>query len=144
MAGTTTALTGRNGKFVVGTSYVARTTQWSVNPKLASKSEWGDSDTAGYTARMAGRRDATFSAEGKYDTDSEQFDLFQPGDKAQVALWMDATSLYWAFPCAMNDDFNLSVNIDTEEVEGWTSAWGADGIFYRPGQVDAPVYTLPA
>lgn len=144
MACTTTALTGRNGKFDVGGTFVARVTQWSVNPKLATKSEWGDSDTAGYTARMAGRRDATFTAEGKYDTASEQFDLFQPGDKPACNLWMDATSLYWAFPCALCDDFSLSVNIDTEEVEGWTSGWGADGIFYYPGQAGAPAATPPA
>ena len=41
-----TSLTGRNGKFVVGTTQVARTTQWQVTKTLASKSEWGDSDVA--------------------------------------------------------------------------------------------------
>jgi len=137
-------LTGRNGKFVVATTLVARTTQWSVSNKLASSSSWGDSDSAGYTNRAAGRRDATFSAEGKFDTTSEVFDLFVPGDITAAVLWMDATALYWDFPRAMCEDFNLSVNIDTEEVEGWTSSWGADGIFYYPGQSGATVRTLPA
>ena len=139
---TTTALTGRNGKFQVGSTTVARTTTWGVNPKLATKSEWGDSDTAGYTARMPGRRDATYTADGKYDTAAEQFDLFQPEDKAQCGLWMNASALYWAFPSAMCDDFSMQVNIDTEEVIGWSSSWGADGIFYRPGAEGAPTLTL--
>lgn len=144
MSGTTTALTGRNGKFVVGTTLVARATQWSVSPKLASSSEWGDSDTAGYTARTAGRRDSTFSVEGKYDTDSEQYDVFFPGDKAIAVLWMNATTLYWDFPCALCSDFSLSVNIDSEEVVGWSTNWGADGIFYFPGQSGATSRTLPS
>jgi hypothetical protein len=143
MAGTTTALTGRNGKLSVDDTLVARLTQWQVSPKLASSSEWGDSDTEGYTARMAGRKDSTFSTEGKYDTDSEQYDIFFIGDKAAADLWMDATSLYWAFPCAMCSDFSMTVNVDSEEVIGWSASFGADGIFYYPGQVGAPVRSLP-
>lgn len=137
-----TALTGRNGKFMVGSTLVARTTQWAVNPKLATKSEWGDSDCGGYTARAAGRRDATFTAEGKFDTASEQYDLFEEGDIADVTLFMNAT-LYYQFPRALCDNFNLTVNVDTEEVIGWTSAWGADGIYYRPGATSAPAKSLP-
>jgi hypothetical protein len=136
-------LTGRNGKFTVGGALVARTTLWDVNPTLATSSEWGDSDSAGYTNRAAGRRDATYNAEGKYDSTDEVFDLFVPEDIAQCTLWLDATSLYYDFPRALCSDFSLAVNIDTEEVIGWTSAWGADGIFYRPGQSGAPVRTLP-
>lgn len=139
-----TALTGRYGKFQVNTTIVARITSWSVNPKLASKSEWGDSDTAGYTARMGGRKDASFTAEGKFDVDEEQYDLFQPGDKVAATLWMRITTpLYWHFPSAMCDDFSLQVNTDSQEVIGWSSSWGADGKFYKPGQTGAPTITYP-
>lgn len=139
-----TALTGRLGKFVVDDTLVARTTKWDVNPKLAGGSEWGDSDSGGYTNRAAGRKDCTFTSEGKYDTDDEVFDLFQPEDIAESVLWMNNTTLYWAFPRALCNDFSLSVDIDSEEVIGWSSGWGADGIFYRPGQAGAPSHTLPA
>lgn len=145
MAETTTAATGKNGKFTVEGTPVARLTQWQVSPKLATSSQWGDSDTGGYTARMPGRKDSTFNAEGKYDTDAEQYDLFFIGDKAQADLWMDPeSSLYWAFPCAMCDSFSMSINVDSEEVIGWQSSWGADGIFYYPGQAGAPVRTFSA
>lgn len=140
----TTALTGRNGKFVVGTTRVARTTKWDVSSTLASKSEWGDSDSAGFTNRAAGRKDATFEAEGKYDSGTKVYNLFDPGDILLAALWMDNLTLYWAFPRALCMDFKLSVNIDSEEVIGWTSSWGADGVYYHPGEAGAPVYTLPA
>lgn len=139
-----TALTGRLGRFVVGTTLIARTTQWAVNHTLATKSEWGDSDGEGYTNRAAGRRDATFTAEGKYDTDDEVWDIFQPEDVAIATLWMNITTLYWDFPRALCSDFNLTINIDSEEVCGWTSSWGADGVFFYPGQAGVASRTLPS
>lgn len=128
-----TALTGRDGKFSVEGSLVARITKWDVNPKLATKSEWGDSDGAGYTNRSAGRKDCTFTAEGKYDTGDECWDLFVEGDIALALLKMNA-ALYWNFPRALCDDFKLSVDVDAAAVIGWTSGWGSDGQYYRPGE----------
>ncbi len=135
-------LTGRLGELVVGTTRVARTTQWQVSPALANANEWGDSDSAGYTNRSAGRRDCKFTCEGKFDTSNEVWDLFQPEDIAIAVLWMNAT-LYWYFPRALCIDFQLTVNIDTEEVIGWTSSWGADGLWYYPGQSGATAATYP-
>lgn len=137
------SLTGRNGKFVVGTTLIARATQWEVNKTLATKNEWGDSDSAGFTNRSAGRKDATFTSEGKYDTATEVWDTFQPEDIAIAVLWLDASSLYWDFPRALCDDFAMTVNIDTGEVIGWTSAWGADGVFYYPGEAGATSRVIP-
>ena len=149
MAATTTAATGRMGRHTVGDAsiLVARSKQFSISSTLASKSEWGDSDSGGYTARMPGRRDGTFTSEGVYDTEDEQFDLFAPGDKVRSTLWIlppdaadpTSTGVFWDFPCSMCEDFGMTVNIDTEEVIGWTSSWGSDGVFYRPGQVVYPV-----
>lgn len=132
-------LTGRHGKFYVDGTSVARTTQWSVNKKLANVSEWGDSDSAGFTNRAAGRKDATFSCEGKYETETEVFDLFQVEDVCETYLYIalrttPAVDYHWHFPRALCNDFKLTVNIDTEEVVGWTSEWGADGVFYYPGE----------
>ena len=126
-------LTGRFGNFRVGGTQLARATQWSVNPTLATSSEWGDSDSAGYTNRAAGRRDNTFDAEGKYDTTAEVFDIFQEGDIAAALLYMDAATTFWNFPRALCSDFNLVVNIDSEEVQAWTTSFGADGEYFRPG-----------
>jgi len=139
----TNTITGRFGRFVVGTTLVARATTWAVNPKLATSNAWGDSDSSGFTNRSAGRKDATFTSEGKYDSTAEVFDLFQPEDRGIVVLWLDNSSLYWDFPFALCEDFNLVVNIDTEEVTGWTSSWGADGVFYFPGESGATLRTLP-
>jgi len=137
-------LAGTNGKLVVDNQLVARVTQWQVSPRLAQTSEWGDSDSAGYTNRLAGRKDATFTCEGKFDSSDEQYDLFQPGDQVSAVLWMDDSSLYWDFPRAVCTEFNLTVNIDTGEVIGWTATFGADGPFYYPGQAGAGNRSLPS
>ena len=136
-------LTGRLGKFVVGVTLVARATQWAVNPTLATSTEWGDSDSAGFTNFAAGRKACSFTAEGKFDTTNEVYDLFQPEDVLVAVLWLNNTTLYWDFPIAVCADFNLTVNIDTEEILGWTSSWNADGVFYHPGEVGATVRVLP-
>ncbi len=138
-----TTLTGRKGRAAVAGQLVARAKKWEVSRTLASKSEWGDSDSNGFTNRAAGRKDSTFDMEGVYDTTHEQFDLFVPEDIAECVLWMDLTTLYWAFPRALCMDFKISVNIDTEEVIGWTSNWGADGEYFHPGEDGAHSSTLP-
>ena len=138
-------LTGRQGEHTVGGVCVARLTQWAINPTLATSSEWGDSDSEGYTNRAAGRFDATFTDEGKYDSTTEIWTIFQPGDITVSALWLAHTALlYWYFARALCTDFNLTVNVDTEEVIGWTATHGADGKFYRPGEAGAPVVAVPA
>ena len=137
-----TALTGRTGRFMAAGQLVARTTGWEVNPTLASKSEWGDSDGAGWTNRASGRRDATFTSEGKYDTADEQFDIFQQGDIAIVTLFLDALT-YYDFPRALIDDFTIVVDIDTEEVIGFTVAGGADGPMTFPGEAGQEARALP-
>ena len=71
--------------------------------------------------------------------------MFQPEDIVICVLWLenDVLGLYWDFPRALCNDFNLVVDVDTEEVLGWTAAWGADGEFYYPGEADATSRTLP-
>ena len=135
-----TALTGVLGEIQVAGTMVARCTQWSISNKLASSSAWGDCDSGGWTNRAAGRKDATANTEGKFDTDDEQYDLFSQGDIVILTLWMNAT-LYWDFPRAMCENFDLAVNVDTEEVIGWSAAWGADGKVYYPGENGAAVRT---
>lgn len=154
-------LTGRFGKVStapasinatppVSTSIVARVSNWAVNPTLASDTQWGDSGVSGeaaslrgFTNRAAGRRDCTFTCEGRYDTNSEIFDLWDAEDILAVTLWQDfgsragGSDIYWDFPRALCNDFNLTVDVDTEEVIGWSSSFGADGVFYKPGDSSA-------
>jgi hypothetical protein len=137
-----TTLSGRNGKVFIGPVNttgiitVARITNWTVNPRLAEAASWADSDTAGYQAKAPGAFDAAFSTEGKYDTVVPVWNLFQPGDKLIVELWLHplVPLLRWQFPSAMCLDFLLVVDVDTEEVIGWSAEWGSDGVFYKPGQ----------
>lgn len=127
-----TALTGRNGNVTVGGVDIARITNWSVNPTLATSSEWGDSDCGGYTARAAGRRDATFTCEGKFDTGTEVWDQIVPGGIYAINLELNGTYRY-SFARALCTDFSLTVDVDTEEVIGWTASFGTDGVYTLPG-----------
>jgi hypothetical protein len=136
------ARTGRNGKVVVDDELVARITQWSLN-SAAGESAWGDSDSAGYTNRKAARLDGTGSFGGKFDSSDAAYDLFIAGDIVELVLW-EETPDYWAFPSALIVNFQVTYDMDTKEVVGWTSYFGADGIFYYPGQSGAPSHTLPA
>lgn len=124
-------LTGRDGYMEVDGNRVARITNWAVNPS-ALMSEWGDSDSGGYTNRAPGRKDCPFTAEGKFDTTDAIYLLFEEGDIAAVVLNLDAAGRFWNFPRAACIDFNLVVDPDTDEVIGWTSSWGSDGVYAHP------------
>lgn len=151
-------ITGRHGKITKGsasvsstptnnTTEIVRIRNWALNVTFASTSEWGDSSCGGYTARREGRRDATFTCEGVFSTSTPSYSLFTPAGEASGAqtlhsmsatLWMDnndtgSTDLYYDFPRVLCTDFNITIDIDTEEVVGWTATFGADGIFYVPG-----------
>ena len=131
-------LTGRNGKvWAEGgiEGLIPRITGWTVNPALATSNEWGDSDSGGYTNRSRGRLDATFTFAGKYDTATEVFDIFQPGDIIKIYLYIDSDgTTKWSFERALCTAFNLELDVDAETVIGWTSDWGVDGVFLRPGE----------
>ena len=60
-----------------------------------------------------------------------------------LVLWENGAR-YWYFPCVVIEEFSMTVNVDSQEVVGWSANWGADGIFYKPGDVAAPTVTLPA
>ena len=150
MAHTNTA-TGLTGRLGIDTVVIARTTQWDVSQALASSSEWGDSDSGGFTNRARGRLDATFTAEGKFDNSDDVFLIFQPGDTLDASLWISGTpELYWQFGGdatvsggALCTDFGLTVNVDTEEVVGWTASFGTDGQFWFPGDTGPPAQPSP-
>lgn len=140
-ANSSTTLTGSLGKCVIAGSLVYRLTNWELTTTCSS-TEWGDSDSGGYTERAAGRKDATGSITGRYSTERTMYSLFVAGDIAKVVLWQNAT-LYWALPRALMNNFRIGFNSDTREVVGWSSDFGADGAYYYPGQSGAPTETLP-
>ncbi len=140
--GSSGALSGRDGRITIDDTKVARVTQWDVNPTLATTSEWGDSDTAGYTARLPGRRDATFTCEGKFDTNQPIWDQFIVGAQVEAVLFLrdNNSDAYWKFLCAVCTDFSMVLDVDTEEVVGWSATFGADGRFYHPGEATGETY----
>lgn len=141
--GGSSALSGSIGKAVISNTLVTRLTMWRINPSV-SLSEWGDSDSAGYTNALAARRGCKGSISGKFDTSKKPYAVFREGDNPTLALWQSAAAGdYWAFPSVIIESFELELNPDTKEVVAWTANWTADGIFYAPGQSGAPSYSLP-
>jgi len=136
----TTARTGSLGKAVVDSTLVARLTQWTFNPTVG-ESAWGDSDSGGFTNRVAARKDGTGSIAGKFDTGTKVYDLFMPGDVVELILWETAAD-YWALPCALISSFTVTYDNDSKEVVEWSADFGADGQYYYPGEAGAPVHSL--
>jgi hypothetical protein len=135
--------TGSKGKVEADDVVIARLKQWSITDTV-EQSAWGDSDSAGYTNRVSGRRDATGSMTGVFDNDDPVYDLFAPGDTVQLVLFeWDSPLSYWVFPCVLVTNYSVTYNMDTKEAVEWSADWGADGIFYRPGQAGAPAHTYP-
>lgn len=141
VANSSTARSGELGKAVVDDVLVARLKNWSLNP-TTSETAWGDSDSAGFTNRKNARKDATGSMTGAFDDGSKPYDLFVAGDIVKLVLWENASD-YWALPCALIQSFTITYDQDTKEVVEWSSDFGADGIYYYPGEAGAPVETLP-
>ena len=139
-----TARTGAQGKVVVEGQLIARITGFQINESIG-ETAWGDSDSVGFTNRKGGRRDATISFEGKFDTDTKIWNLMRPGDEVKLVLWESTDdSDYWVFPCVLIQSYNTNVNVDTREVIGWQATAGADGQYYYPGEAGAPTETLPS
>ena len=107
---------------MVGGTLVARLTTWSFTENV-SMSEWGDSDSAGFTNRKVARRDATGGLAGKLDKTSPVYNVFRAGDSGIIlVLWMDSLDAvpdeYWYFTCIVVSGFALEFDQDGKEVVG--------------------------
>lgn len=136
------AVCGSDGVAVVGSTRVCRLTSWSFNP-TASSSEWGDSDSAGYTNVKNARKAGTGSIAGKLEvTQKPHKALFLPGDTVKLVLW-ESQSEYWYLARAHINSYNLTFDQDSKEVVEWTADFASDGKYYRPGESGQPTETFP-
>ena len=137
-----TARSGSAANVVVEDTLVLRVKTWQISNSVG-ESAWGDSDSAGFTNRKAARRDATGSFTGVFDTGRKPYNVFNPGDAVKLVLWESASD-YYAFPCALIQSYDVTYDNDTKEVVEYSVGFGADGIFYYPGETNAPTETLPS
>ena len=142
MACSTSVRTGNLAKVEVDGVAIARTTEWELTEEV-EVTEFGDSDSEGYTNAVPGRRKASGSMTGKFDNDEPVYDLMAAGDYVALVLWENTTS-YWAMPCVLITSFNIVYNKDTKEPVEWTADFTSDNIYYRPGQSGAPSETYPS
>jgi hypothetical protein len=137
VANGSTAYCGNGGKAVLSNGQkLVRLQQWTVTMPI-SVSEWGDSDSNGWTNRKCGRKDATGSIVAILDDTNPVFSLvgsdFIGTFILDLSLWY-ATSAKTAFhfPRAVITNFSMNVNQDTKEVISYNFDFGADGQVYRP------------
>ncbi len=139
----TTARSPRKALVSLDGTRLARVTKWDLNA-MVETSKWGDSDSEGFTNRLAARADGTGTIEGKFDNVNPPYNVFAPGDNVQIDLFeTDVAGDYWTFPNAQIESFKIQYDQDTKEAVGWTADFGADGRFYRPHQSGAPSRTYP-
>ena len=122
-------VSGRGGSVSIDGAPLLRIKNWSVTVTRAGGSEWGDSDSEGYTNRSVGRKDCTFTCEGVFDTTSPQTNIIDPNDVVAVSLGSGSGGPSYSFERAICTDFSLTVDADTEEVIGWNASFGTDGEF---------------
>ena len=136
-----TVVMGTVGEVVLDTTAIANMTQWTVTD-TQNVSEWGDSDSEGYTNRKGARKDGTGSVEGKLNTAAAIYEVVNADAEPEQTCWITET-LYYNFPCVIFTNFKLTVNTDSKEVLGWSVDFGAAGKFYRPGAAGAPSKSYP-
>lgn len=138
-----TSVSGDGGKAQLNDILVLRLKTWTINP-VTSMSEWGDSDSNGFTNRARARRDATGSLAGVLDSDDDVWDNVLIGEVlAPLTLHVrNAPQMFWYFPRVLVTSFNLTVDPDTKEVIEWSFDFASDNVFYEPG-FGAPVPTIP-
>jgi hypothetical protein len=132
---------GDAGEVMADATRIARITQFSFNPKVG-ESAWGDSDSKGYTMRKGARKDGSGGMAGQFDKGTNNYRVLKVGDEPELVLWV-CTTIYYYLPCALIANFNFSVNQDSKEVVGWSSDFGASGIFYQPGDAGIPAKVYP-
>lgn len=138
------AVCGADGIAAVDNTRVARLTNWSVNP-TSSVSEWGDSDSAGFTCVKAARKALSGTLTVKLDSNQKPHkSLFMPGDTVELVLWEDATSDYWYIGRAVITSYTVTFDQDTKEVVECSADFSSDGQYYRPGETGIPSEAFPS
>jgi len=156
--GSVGAITGRHGAVYIQlplttqTWYwteIARITSWTINQKPISVTKWADSDTGGFVWNAPGPREATITTVGKFQIGIlSQWNMFRGGDYAALRLFVDNRDPFedgisveealrradrYEINPALCTEYNLTMNIDTEEVVGWTAEWVSCGEFSMTG-----------
>ena len=142
--------TGAEGVAELGGKVIVRETEWSVT-ESPEVEVWGDSGSGKFTNRKTTRLDATGSITGKMDCEKGKQIYSLAGTNQRIVeihtelvLWeQKGTRCYWAFPCSVITNFNVTVDMDTNKATVWSFDFGSDGPYYRPEDPSAPSHQYP-
>lgn len=140
-ANSSTIRTSKNSKIVIDDVLLLRMRNATLN---ANNDEfvWGDSDSGLHSNSIGTRQRTTGTISGLFDEDQTIYSIVREGQISKLVLWEDGTN-YWAFPCALLSNLQLTYDQDSKNPIEWSFDYGTDGIYYAPGEAGAPTESLP-
>ena len=111
---------------------VAELTKWVFNPK-ATNPAYRSNKTGGFTARVIGYKDGSGSIDGKWEPTDVATAWLAEGNKADLKLTVTDSQMYLV-PALFNS-FQLTVDVDTAEVTGWTANFDTTDAWTAPSSM---------
>lgn len=124
------AISGINGKILVGASQLVECNGWTLN-RSAVLHAYSSCATGGYKKRVAGVKDSSGSLKGLFDPDNFIDDYFGIGDSVTLNLYVNSSD-YYIVPSLIE-----SLDIETDQDEGalvpWSATYGGNGAVSSSG-----------
>ncbi len=124
------ALSGKDGKIVIGSTSVAEIRSWRLTTSAANP-EYGSSASGGYKTTSPGIKSGRGSARYVLNTSDPLTAHFEEGDLVTLLLYVD-DSHYYTVPARI-ESLSVEVDIDeTREVVGGTFEFKTHGAWTKP------------
>lgn len=141
-ANSSTIRTSKASKIVIDDVLVLRMRSASLNP-TTNVFEWGDSDSGEYSNSIGTRRKCSGTVGGLFDENQKPYSIVRENQIAKLVLWENTTD-YWVLVCALISNYQQTLDQDTKNPIEWSFDYQNDGIYYAPGEADAPTESLPS
>lgn len=115
---------GKSGDVKVGADSLPEITKWSFKPSVAVQ-EYASNKSNGFKRKVCGVKSGSGSIEGKWNINDPITDHFVEGDYVTLLLHLDSTRLVTV--TALIKSFDLEVDINDNQIEGWSAEFDADG-----------------
>jgi len=124
-----TAISGRDGKVLVGASDVVECTGWTLNRSPVTN-QYGSSSTGHFKKAVPGKRSASGTISGMYDPANRVERWLRDGEYASLNLFINATQ-FFDMP-ALVSGLDLTVDMNDGTIEAWTCNWVSNGEWTEP------------
>lgn len=123
------AISGKDGDVKIASTSVSEVGAWTFNPK-ANTVKYASNKTGGYKRAVAGVKDATGTANCKFDPATLPTASLAEGTGVTLLLYLNAT-LYYSVPSVI-DDLRYNVDIDGGEIVSFDVNFSSNGAWTNP------------